>query len=195
MARRAISVAAQVADEALPGRVTRWRQNEATASPRIGPARRQKQGTGPDGIHRNRRGDGVALLALASVQMRAPEGRPAARLVRTTSRSSRDSAAYRRMRERRASRSRARGRLPLVLSERRRRPVHPPPFMGKRLSYARSRRESQPPQRTEHQPNLGAMGTSVIEPMTMPSAGPVTAPTAIAGPMRMRASLLSGSDC
>ncbi len=41
MARRAISVAAQVADEALPGRVTRWRQSEATASPRIGPARRQ----------------------------------------------------------------------------------------------------------------------------------------------------------
>jgi hypothetical protein len=38
------------------------------------------------------------------------------------------------------------------------------------------------------------MGMSVIKPMTMPSASPVTAPTAIAGPMLMRASLLSGSD-
>src|ERR1700674_5310922 len=46
MARRAISVAAQVADEALPGRVTRWRQSEATASPRIGPARRHKRASG-----------------------------------------------------------------------------------------------------------------------------------------------------
>ena len=33
MARRAISVAAQVADEAIPARVTRWRQSEATGSP------------------------------------------------------------------------------------------------------------------------------------------------------------------
>src|SRR5438105_14549136 len=36
MARRAISVAAQVADEALEGRVTRWRQSEAKGSPRTG---------------------------------------------------------------------------------------------------------------------------------------------------------------
>src|SRR5947209_20250195 len=46
MARRAISVAAQVADEALPGIVTRWRQSGVTAFPRIGPARRQKRGYG-----------------------------------------------------------------------------------------------------------------------------------------------------
>jgi hypothetical protein len=66
MARRAISVAAQVADEALPGRVTRWRQSEATASPRIGPARRQKQGS-------RRRSE---LGVVAGQTLKAPEIRP-----------------------------------------------------------------------------------------------------------------------
>jgi hypothetical protein len=38
-------------------------------------------------------------------------------------------------------------------------------------------------------PTSGARGSSVIKPMAMPSASPITAPTAIAGPMRMRATL------
>jgi hypothetical protein len=55
--------------------------------------------------------------------------------------------------------------------------------------YARSRRESPPPTAPSTNPISGARGRSVIKPMTMPSARRVTAPTAIAGPMLVPASL------
>ena len=51
---------------------------------RNAPARRQKQGRGPARIHGARPGHRVALAALALAQMRAPESRSAARLLRTT---------------------------------------------------------------------------------------------------------------
>jgi hypothetical protein len=49
---------------------------------------RPVRGAGPATIHVNRRGDSIALPALALAQMRAPESRSAARLLRTTRSSS-----------------------------------------------------------------------------------------------------------
>jgi hypothetical protein len=59
---------------------------EEQDSRRISPAPSpcKKQGARPAGIDRNRRRDGAALRALAFAQMRAPESRSAACLLRTT---------------------------------------------------------------------------------------------------------------
>jgi hypothetical protein len=62
----------------------------------------------------------------------------------------------------------------------------------KARSYVPSRRESQPPSPPRISPTSGARGSSVVKLTTMPSASPSTAPTAIAAPMLMRASLRRG---
>jgi hypothetical protein len=56
------------------------------------------------------------------------------------------------------------------------------------VSYARSSAGEPATQRAEHQPDLGRGRTSVVTLMTTPSASPITAPTAIAVAILMRAS-------
>jgi hypothetical protein len=64
--------------------------------------------------------------------------------------------------------------------------------------YARFRGAEPAGQRPEQQPNLRREGTSVDKLMTMPSASPVTAPTATEAPVLTRltcASLVEPQHC